>query len=234
MLPTCVRPGTSGYPKTMSSVTRVCSACGAASAWDAHFCHQCGRSLDERSPRYYGVLSPGPAFVLGCVLLVAAVVALIAGSVIASIVLLAVALVAFVFFYEAARRNPDDRVTRSVVSSGHRIRGWVRFAIASVAAWARASRDVFRLRRESRSLRREREPTLRRLGDAVYREDEPLVQTLLERIREIDGELEKREEARAEALAAARRHVDEERGAARATQRFVVDEPPAGDDAEHE
>jgi len=69
-----------------------------------------------------------------------------------------------------------------------------------------------------------REPTLRLLGDAVYREDEPLVQTLLERIREIDGELEKREEARAETLAAARRHVDEERGAARATQRFVVEQ----------
>ncbi|HEU4972754.1 MAG TPA: zinc ribbon domain-containing protein [Gaiellaceae bacterium] len=208
----------------MSSVPRVCSACGAASAWDARFCHQCGRPLDERTPRYYGVLSPGPAFVLGCVLLVAAVVALIAGSVIAAIVLLAVALVAFVFFYEAARRDPDDRVARSVVSSGHRLRGWVSFAIASVAAWARASRDVLRLRRESRSLRREREPTLRLLGDAVYREDEPLVQTLLERIREIDGELEKREEARAETLAAARRHVDEERGAARATQRFVVEQ----------
>ena len=208
----------------MSSVPRVCSACGAASAWDARFCHQCGRPLDERTPRYYGVLSPGPAFVLGCVLLVAAVVAMIAGSVIAAIVLLAVALVAFVFFYEAARRDPDDRVARSVVSSGHRLRGWVSFAIASVTAWARASRDVFRLRRESRSLRREREPTLRLLGDAVYREDEPLVQTLLERIREIDGELEKREEARAETLAAARRHVDEERGAARATQRFVVEQ----------
>ena len=149
----------------MSSVPRVCSACGAASAWDARFCHQCGRRLDERTPRYCGVLSPAPAFVLGCALFVAAVVALIAGSVIAAIVLLAVALVAFVFFYEAARRDPDDRVARSVVSSGHRMRGWVRFAIASVAAWARASRDVFRLRRESRSLRREREPTLRLLGE---------------------------------------------------------------------
>ena len=95
----------------MSSVPRVCSACGAASAWDARFCHQCGRPLDERTPRYYGVLSPGPAFVLGCVLLVAAVVALIAGSVIAAIVLLAVALVAFVFFYEGVSRIGASRAT---------------------------------------------------------------------------------------------------------------------------
>jgi hypothetical protein len=207
----------------MSSVPRVCSTCGGASAWDARFCQQCGRPLDARSPHYYGVLSPGPAFVLGCLLLVAAVIAVLAGSVITAIVLLAIAVVAFVFFYEAARRSPDDRVARSVASSGDHLRGWIRLAAASVAAWTRAGRDVFRLRRESRSLRREREPTLRLLGDAVYREDEPLVQTLLERIREIDGELEKREDARVEAVAAARRHVDEERGAAGPTQRFTVE-----------
>jgi hypothetical protein len=207
----------------MSSVPRVCSACGAASAWDARFCQQCGRPFEERAPRYYGVLSPGPAFVLGCILLVAAVVALVAGSVIAAIVFLALAVVAYVFFYESARRSPEDRVASSIVSSAQRLRGWVRFAIASLAAWIRAGRDVFRLRRESRSLRRQREPALRQLGDAVYRDDEPLAQTLLERIRAIDGELEKREEARAEALAVARRHVDEERGAARPTQRFTVE-----------
>ena len=218
----------------MSSPPRVCSACGGASAWDARFCQQCGRPLDEKAPRYYGVLTPGPAFALGCVLLVAGVVALIVGSLIAAIVLLAFAVVAFVFFYDAARRNPEDRVARSVVSSGHHLRGWARFAIASISAWGRASRDVVRLRRESRSLRREREPTLRLLGEAVYGEDEPLVQTLLERIREIDGELEKREDARAEALAAARRHVDEEREAARTTQQFSVDDIASGEKSDEE
>jgi hypothetical protein len=218
----------------MSSVPRVCSACGAASAWDARFCQQCGRPLDEKAPQYYGVLSPGPAFVLGCILLVAAVVALIAGSVIAAIVLLAIAVIVFVFFTEAARRNPDDQVARTVFSSGHRLRGWARFALVSIAAWGRAARDVVRLRRESRSFRREREPILRSLGDAVYRDDEPLVQTLLERIRAIDGELEKREEARTEALAAARRHVGEERGAARATQQFTVDDTATGEKPEEE
>jgi hypothetical protein len=231
MLPACRRRA-EWVSGGMSSVPRVCSTCGAASAWDARFCQQCGRPLDERSPHYYGVLSPGPAFVLGCLLLVAAVIAVLAGSVIAAIVVLAIAVVAFVFFYEAARRNPDDLVARTVASSGDHLRGWVRLAAASVAAWTRAGRDVVRLRRESRSLRREREPTLRLLGDAVYREDEPLVQTLLERIREIDGELEKREEARVEALATARRHVDEERGAAGPTQRFTLDETPTKEDPE--
>jgi ribosomal protein L40E len=224
-----------GYHESMSSVPpRVCSACGAPSAWDARFCQQCGRQLrdEESAPRYYGVLSPGPAFVLGVLLLLAAAVALIAGSVIVAIVLLALAVAAFVFFYEAARRNPDDAVARRVFASGHHVRGWVTFARASSSAWLRALRAVVRLRGESRSLRREREPTLRSLGDAAYREDEMLVTALRERIRGIDNELAKREEARAEAVAAARRHVDEELEHARTTQRFSVDEIESGGDSD--
>ncbi len=218
----------------MNSVPRVCSACGAASGWDARFCQRCGRPLGERAPRYYGVLAPGPAFVLGCLLLVAAAVALIAGSLIATLFLLAVTVIAFVLFYDAARRNPEDRMARSVVSSGHHLRGWASFAIASIVAWAHATRDLVRLRRESRSLRREREPILSLLGDAVYRDDESLAQTLLERIRAIDGELEKRGEARREALAAARRHIDDERAAAHSTQQFTVDDVASGETSDEE
>jgi hypothetical protein len=218
----------------MSSVPRVCSACGAASSWDARFCQQCGRPLrdDEPTPRYYGVLSPGPAFALGAVLFAASLIALIAGSVVGAIVFLAFAVAAFLFFLGAARRNPGDPVARRVFASVHHLRGWVTFARASTAAWVRALRDLVRLRGEARSLRREREPTLRSLGDAAYREDEPLVKALRERIREIDDELAKREDARTEALAAARRHVDDEREAARATQSFTVDEIESAEDSE--
>ena len=51
-------------------------------------------------------------------------------------------------------------------------------------------------------------------------------------MREIDDELAKRDEARTEALAAARRHVDEEREAARSTQRFSVDDIASSEDSE--
>lgn len=212
-------------------VARVCEACGAASAWDARYCQQCGRPLedDTKTPRYYGTLSPGPAFVLTCVLLVAGLVALAMGSLLVTIVLLALALVSFVFFYGAARRKPDDPVARRVFASGRRLRGWAALAWASISAWVRALRDVVRLRRASRSLRRKREPVLRSLGDAAYRADEPAVNALRDRVREIDDELAKREAARAEAVAAARRHIDETRKAARSTQRFSVDETaPSG------
>jgi hypothetical protein len=218
----------------MSSVPRVCSACGAASSWDARFCQQCGRPLreDEAPPHYYGVLSPGPAFALGAVLLVASLIALIAGSVLAAILLLAFAAAVFVFFYGAALRNPRDPTARRVFASGNHLRGWARFARASTSAWARAGRDVVRLRGESRSLRREREPTLWLLGEAAYREDEPRVQELRERLREIDDELARREQARTEALAGARRHVDEEREVAQPTQRLSVDDIESAGDPE--
>src|SRR5262249_45934253 len=147
-------------------------------------------------------------------------------------VLLVIAVAAFVFFYDSARRHPDDRLGRTVFSSGRNLRGWGRFGLASSAAWVRAARNDVRLRRESRSLRREREPILAWLGDAVYREDEPLVKTLRERVHEIDGELAKRQEARAEALSTARRHVGEEREAARATQQFDVEDLAAGKDSD--
>jgi hypothetical protein len=178
------------------------------------------------------VLSPGPAFVLGVLLLAAFLTALVAGSVVAAILLFALAVSAFVFFYGAARRNPGDPAARRVFATVHHVRGWATFARASTTAWMRALRDVVRLRRESRSLRREREPALRSLGDAAYREDEPLVEVLRDRVREIDDELAKREEARSDALAAARRHVDDERDAARSTQRFSVDDIESGGDSE--
>jgi hypothetical protein len=212
----------------VSSVPRVCSACGSASAWDAKFCQQCGRRLDEAGPRYYGALSPGPTFVLGSIFLVAAVIALIAGSVIAAIILLALGGVGFAFFYDAARRNPEDPLARRVLRSGTHLRGWAHFARRSSAAWARALRDVVRLRRESRSLRREREPTLRSLGDAAYREDEPAANELREKLRQIDEELAKRAADQAQALAAARQQTDEEHEAAQATQSFSVDDITSG------
>jgi hypothetical protein len=156
--------------------------------------------------------------------MIAAVVATFAWSAVAAIVLAALAIAAFVLFFEAANRKPHDALVRWVFASGRHLRGWLAFAGTSTAAWARAARKLLRLRRESRSLRREREPTLRSLGDAAYREDESLVRALQERIREIDEELAKREAARAEALAAARRHVDEEREAAQSTRRLTVDD----------
>ena len=178
--------------------------------------------------RVYGALSPGPIFVLGCVLLVAAVLALIAGSAIAAVVFLAFAGVAFVFFYGAAKRYPTNPVARRVATSSHHVRGWARFVRESTTAWTHAIRAVVRLQRESRALRREKEQALRSLGDAAYREDEPAAETLRLRLRQIDDGLAEREREREATLAKARRRAEEEHAAARHTQPYSVDDLTSG------
>lgn len=217
----------------MSSIARACPACGSVCEWDARFCPQCGRPLESgaKPARLYGAVSPGAAFVLGCVLLAAALLAFFAGSVIAAIVLAAIAAAAFVLFYDTGTRHPDSGVVRRIFATAHHIRGWVVFARESGSAWAHAIRDVVRLRRESRSLRRERDHAVRSLGDAAYREDEPAVTALRGRLREIDAALTEREKARAETLARAHRHVQKEHAAAQVTKRFPVDELTSGGEA---
>jgi hypothetical protein len=214
----------------VSSEPRACSACGFAADAESKFCPNCGRKLvgDHGSPHLYGVLSPGPAFVLGCVLLAAAVVAGVAGSAITAIVLLALAGAAFVFFYDAAKRDPTSPLAQRVTSSGHHLRGWARFVGESTAAWAGAIRAVVRLGSESRSLRRERKRALHLLGEAAYREDEPEVDALRTQLRQIDDGLAERDRQRDAALARARRHVEEEHSAARRTEQFTVDELTSG------
>jgi hypothetical protein len=59
-----------------------------------------------------------------------------------------------------------------------------------------------------------------------------MITALRERLHEIDDELAKRDEAQADALAQARGHVDGERAAAQATQRFSIDELSSGGGAQ--
>jgi hypothetical protein len=214
----------------VSSAVRVCSACGSPATPTARFCSDCGRELlgGDQPVRVYGVLSPGPIFVLGCVLLFAAALALIAGSALAAVVFLAFAGVAFVFFHGAAKRDPTNPVASRVGTSSHHIRGWVRFVRESTAAWMHAIRAVLRLRSESRALRREKEQAVRSLGDAAYREDEPAVETLRLRVRQIDDDLADRVREREATLAKARHRVEEEHGAARHTEQYSVDELSSG------
>jgi hypothetical protein len=147
----------------VSSGSSVCPACGfpVPSSPEARYCLRCGHRLSEAGPPHlFGVLAPGPAFVLGCVLAAGAVVALVAGSVVAAIVLGAFAAATFVLFFGAARRDPESSVAKAMFTSARRLRGWAIFGKESVRAWALASRDLARLRAQSRALRRERKRTI--------------------------------------------------------------------------
>jgi hypothetical protein len=219
-----------GYPGSVSSESLLCPVCGSAVPPEASFCPRCGHALDGdlETRHLFGVLAPGPTFVLGCVLLLGALVALLAGSPVAGIALAAFAGAAFVLFYGAAERDPASPVARGIMTSGRRARSWAAFVRESVDAWVHATRDLAKLRGESRSLREERRRALVELGDAAYREDEARTTELRQRLREIDEGLASRDLAQAATLAKARRHVHEERVAVQPTQQFSVEDLTSG------
>jgi hypothetical protein len=214
-----------------SSELHVCPACGFRALPDARFCSSCGQRLDGApSPRHvFGVLAPGPTLVLGCLLLVGAILTLVAGSAVAAIVLGILSAATFVLFAGAVSRDPDSSVGRLVLTVVRRVRGWAIFGRESAEAWARATREVARLGRESRSLRRERKRRMAALGEAAYREDAVALDALCARLHEIDDALATRDRARRHSLANARRRVHDEHVAVQPTQRFTVDELAGGD-----
>jgi zinc-ribbon domain len=224
-----------GITRLVSSEARVCPVCGLLVSPESRFCSQCGTQLDggsragPSSRRVFGILAPAPVLVLACVLLIAGIVVLVAGSPIAAIVLLAFAAASFVLFYGAVERDPADPVARRALTSGHRVRGWAAFASRSFRAWAEAARVVTKQTTHSRSLRREQKRGLYLLGDATYREDEASVEALRSRLREVDQALIAAKEARATSVAKAREHVREEHVAVQPTQRFSVRDLSGGD-----
>lgn len=222
----------------MSSEAGVCSSCGSPASPEARFCSQCGHRLEGGArdaafaspPRLFGVLAPGPTFVLACVLLVGGILALVLGSPIAAIALLAFAAATFVLFYGAAERDPGSPVARRAMTSGRRVRGWALFGRESLETWGKATRDVAKLSGEARSLRRERKRIVVALGDAAYREDGATVGALKLRLHEIDDGLVARRKARSATVANARRHVHDEHVAAQPTQQFSANELTSGSD----
>ena len=206
--------------------------CGLLVSPEARFCSQCGTQLDGgglSGRRVFGVLAPAPVLVLACLLLVAGIAVLIAGSTIVAIVLLVFAAASFIFFYGAVERDPEDPVARRARTSGHRARGWAAFASRSLRAWAEAARVATKQTTHSRSLRKERKRVLYLLGDAAYREEEASVEALRSRLRELDEALLAAKEARAASVAKAREHVHEEHVAVQPTQQFSTRDLSGGD-----
>jgi hypothetical protein len=208
---------------------RSCPVCAGAVPQDANYCPSCGLQLvaDDASratatPKLFGVVSPTAAFVLACMLLLGALAAAIAGSIVFTILLLAAAGAVFVLFYGAAERDPSGRVASAALAGNERIRGWTTSSGGWARAWSGAGRDVVRLRREVRALNGERQRLRPVLGDAAYRNDEPALSSLRARMQEIDDAVAARERARVDTVARARARVDDARDAGRATEVLVA------------
>jgi len=216
---------------------RTCPVCQLVAARDANFCSNCGSSLEhdagpgsssysQPTQRLFGVLAPVPTFVLATVLLAGALISALAGSWVLGAMLLAFSTALFVLFYGAAERDPSSRVARAALEVGSRLSGWTRFVGGSAGAWSGAGRRLYEIRRELGPLRRERREVQFALGEAAYRQDDDTVASLRARIAEIDDAMAAREREREEALAGARRRVEDERLDVRHTQLMPPDEPP--------
>jgi len=205
---------------------RSCPVCAGAVPEDANYCPACGLELIEGedasytkvAPKLFGVVSPTAAFVLACLLLLGALAAAIAGSIVFTILLVAAAGAVFVLFYGAAERDPSGPVARAALAGNQHIRGWTSSTGSWARAWSDAGRDVVRLRRELRALHGERQRLRPVLGDAAYRDDEEALSILRTRMHEIDDAVAARERERVEAVARARQHVDDARVAVRPTE----------------
>jgi hypothetical protein len=214
---------------------RTCPACQEAVGTDARFCPSCGQRLEgerdeggvayaQTPARLFGVLSPLSAFVLACVLLGGALVALVSGSPVLGILLLAFAAAVLVLFYGAAKHDPDGPLAGRTLDVVGRVGDWTRFARGTADAWGSAGRRVVGLRRELRALRRERREAQFSLGEAAYHRDETRVASLRAHLVEIDYAISARERERTEAFARARTRVEDERLAVRETQLLPPDD----------
>jgi zinc ribbon protein len=231
----------------------TCPSCQTEVPEGARFCPSCGTRLDtgdtqavelpatepartpvtyvHAEPRLYGVVPPGPAFLLSGGLAVGAVVLLALGSWVLAVLVLVIALLLFLPALAAARHAPDSVVARNVVAATDAARGWVGFVGGSAGAWSAAGRDVLRLRTEIGRLRPERDDAQFALGDAAFREDAAATASLRAHLRDLDREITSREQAIGEALQRARRKSRRERRAIQATERVEAIKSDSGDTA---
>jgi hypothetical protein len=197
---------------------------------EARFCPNCGLRLDEaRGTRHvYGVLSPGPALVFAGILLLAAILALILGSLLGAIVLLVLSAGTFVLFVGALRRDHESPVARGVLSGVRRTRVSVRLGRVSTRAWASALHEVAALSFRARTLRNERRRLLPEFAEATLRTDTARADRLRSRLEAIEEELAACDRAHAAALARARRRVSDERSPDQPTKESSVAELGSG------
>jgi len=103
----------------------------------------------------------------------------------------------------------------SAVRAGGRRVGIAR---VSAGAWSAATQRRVALRRELRSLRKERDTELSALGTAAYNDDADQMRALRGRVAELKGRIEGCERASDDAIERARDRVRRKRAESRRTQ----------------
>jgi predicted nucleic acid-binding Zn ribbon protein len=167
-----------------------CRVCGAPIPRGARFCPSCGTpvaegdtvrtelppsetgpvpvTVQQASPRWFGLAPPTVLFGLAAALFVVAVVLLATGMWVAGLLVLGLALLFAAGFLEAGRRKPDAPVVRASVDPVDTMRARAGFRAQAFLTRSSARREIGRRRAEAFQLSSQRERMLRDLGAAVY------------------------------------------------------------------
>jgi hypothetical protein len=227
---------------TMSHEASNCASCGAPLPDGARFCPACGTAVEsgstERaevpphettpapvavtrvSPRWFGVTPASLVLVLALMALVAGVVLLLIGDLVAGLLLLGLSLLLLAAFLEVARRKPDAEVARRAVGAADSFRARAGLAALALRTRSGARRAITRRRALALQLQGERDRLVRALGEAAYRgEDES---TLREQIAAVES---RQAALEAEAQEIAARAQQEVERASRAVQPTEIRTP---------
>ena len=231
----------------MSAAPRpVCANCGELVPAGSRFCLACGHRIDLQGegngdlqasrtaepsvraasvePRIFGVIPPLLALLLGLAGIVLGAILVATGRWPVGIAAFAVGALLLALAIDAARRWPTSALPRAVVGVVDGLSAGAGLARVSAGAFSGASREVIRLRRDVRRMRRQRDEDQHALGAAALEENDEETAALKEQIREHDRQIEEAEQRIIEVRGAARDRVARERAAIRATQPFAVAE----------
>ena len=145
---------------------------------------------------YRRPLGAGPAPLLGglsAIALLAGLVLLFTGSVIAGLIVLALTLALTAMFRAATRHEPDSQAARLTAVAEDRARSRTRLAAATGRAWSRAAPELVRIRMRQQRLHRDLEAKLQPLGEAVHRGDQGRVQELSAQATALENAIRKAE-----------------------------------------
>lgn len=215
-----------------------CPACGARVPKDARFCPSCGTALDagatkpqeipphetssspvqvaHAAPRWFGVTPPTLLLAVAAVAFVLAIVLVAAGSWVAGLLVLGLALLLVAGFLEVARRKPDAEVVKRAAGAADSVRARAGYAAHTLRTRSSVRRELTRRRAEVMRLSANRERLLRDLGAATYAGDEGA--ELRERIASIDARVEELEAEGRSLVEKARAEVEREALAVQPTE----------------
>jgi hypothetical protein len=194
-----------------------CRTCGSRLPAKSRFCPECGVRtaagddvtavepvppdetgpmpvrLQATAPRYFGITPPLAVLALAISSLALGIVLLIAGHVVAAILLFVAAGPFAAVFAATARRLPETAVARVSTRALGGIRDRAGFAVETLSAQSGARVELFRLRRELSELVAQRAETARVLGEAVYGGADQEAEQARTRMRELDEALAAKE-----------------------------------------